>query len=379
MKQKQQTKPIISAFAVAAVTFLAGLAVVSSLAATTSKEIEAEDATGAISIFDETASASHAMAFQAASETPVPPPPATGGNTVNVTDAASLQAALDGATPGSSIVMADGTYSGTFSIEKAATADKPISLVGSRNAIIDGGDAKQSGYALHLKGADYWHLEGFTVTKRQKGVMVDNTQNATIEKLAVTAIGHEGIHLRSNSSNNTVTGNDVSNTGQDNIEYGEGIYVGSAKSNWGSTSAGNTIPTPDKSDNNKLLGNNIHDTGGESMDIKEGTTGGTISGNTFDGTGMGGPYADSWIDMKGNNWTIDSNTGSNSKADGYQVHANTASGSWGENNVFSNNTITAGVPGYGFNLGKTGDTNTVKCDNKAPGAAKGLSDVACKQ
>jgi hypothetical protein len=34
-------------------------------------------------------------------------------------------------------------------------------------------------------------------------------------------------------------------------------------------------------------------------------TGGTLSGNTFDGAGMSGAdYADSWVDVKGNSWAV---------------------------------------------------------------------------
>lgn len=59
----------------------------------------------------------------------------------------------------------------------------------------------------------------------------------------------------------------------------------------------------------------------EEIDIKEGTCCGLISGNTFDGTGMSGEnFADSWIDLKGDKWTVENNTGVHSIKDGIQVH-----------------------------------------------------------
>ncbi|MBL8159505.1 right-handed parallel beta-helix repeat-containing protein [Candidatus Saccharibacteria bacterium] len=375
-KSKTPRLTLILSIATGLLILLAGIFVYLTLAAGPSANREAEDATPdefAKVISDPAASNSEALQFLGQSTTP------DDGNfeTVNVSDATSLQTALDNAQPGQHIVMADGSYGGKFTITKPAAADKPIKLSGSRGAIIDGGDLN-SGYALYLGNADYWHLEGFTITNREKGLMADDIDFTTIKGLYVHTIGNEAIHIRSNSSDNTIDGNEITNTGLTNIEFGEGIYVGSANNNWGTTSVGGTvtIPTPDKSDNNKLINNNIYKTGGESMDIKEGTTGGLIKGNTFDGAEMGGPYADSWIDMKGNGWTIEGNKGKNAKADAFQVHANSIEGEWGHDNIFTGNIIESGVPGYGFNIGSASG-NTVKCDNQAPGAAKGLSDIEC--
>lgn len=58
----------------------------------------------------------------------------------------------------------------------------------------------------------------------------------------------------------------------------------------------------------------------EEIDIKEGSCCGLIKGNTFDGTGMSGEnYADSWIDLKGEDYTIEDNVGNHSLLDGIQV------------------------------------------------------------
>jgi len=79
---------------------------------------------------------------------------------------------------------------------------------------------------------------------------------------------------------------------------------------------------PDHADRNKILNNRIGpNVAAESIDIKEGTCCGTISGNHFDGTGMKGENSgDSWIDLKGDKYTIENNEGVNSLTDGIQVH-----------------------------------------------------------
>ena len=148
---------------------------------------------------------------------------------------------------------------------------------------------------LHLDGASYWRLTGFTVTNGQKGVMADGTNGSIIENLIVHTIGDEAIHLRAFSSDNVVTGNRVSDTGLRRDKFGEGIYVGTAESNWGDISGGE----PDNSDRNLIENNTIWGVTAEAIDVKEGTSDGIVRGNTFDGSAMTEDGADSWVDIKG--------------------------------------------------------------------------------
>jgi nitrous oxidase accessory protein NosD len=212
--------------------------------------------------------------------TPTPQPESAGCGevTATVADAAGLQAALDSAQPGDVIALTAATYVGNFVMTVSGTADAPITLCGTAESILDG-DGTDDGYVVHLDGASYWHLVGFTVTNGQKGVMADGTVGSVIEKLTVHTIGDEAIHLRRMSTDNLVTGNSVSNTGLRRDKFGEGIYIGSAESNWGDITGGD----PDTSDRNVIEGNTIWATTAESIDIKEGTSDGVVRGNTFDG------------------------------------------------------------------------------------------------
>ena len=120
----------------------------------------------------------------------------------------------------------------------------------------------------------------------------------------------------------------------------------------------------------------ISQTGAESMDIKEGTSDGVIQGNTFDGAGMSGSWADSWIDLKGNSWTVAGNHGTNAPEDGFQVHG--ALDGWGNDNIFSNNTADVRGPGYGFWLQNNVTGNVVACDNHVLAAASGFANTPCR-
>ena len=131
--------------------------------------------------------------------------------------------------------------------------------------------------------------------------MIDNTRGALIDGLLIHDVGDEALHLRTASSDNTVQATTIRRTGLRKAKFGEGIYIGSARSNWCTyTDCG-----PDRSDRNLIQNNDIADTTAEAIDVKEGTSSGTLRGNTLSGAAM--TARDSWVDVKGNDWTIADN------------------------------------------------------------------------
>ena len=296
-----------------------------------------------------------------------PAPTSCGTATVTVSTTEELEAALSEATAGASIRLMPGRYDGEFTATGQGTSERPIALCGPREAILDGGGIS-AGYVLHLDAAAHWVVAGFSVQNGQKGVMADATTATVIRDLHVSQIGDEAIHLRDFSTDNTVSGNTIRETGLRKPKFGEGIYVGTAESNWCDVSD----CQPDASDRNTIEGNDIAGTMSESIDVKEGTSGGVVRGNTFDGSAIVG--ADSWVDVKGNDWLIEGNAGTNSPMDGFQTHE--ILDGWGTDNVFRANTATVNGPGFGFSLTPARD-NVVECTNKASGAAEGTTNVEC--
>lgn len=305
---------------------------------------------------------------------PAQPPSADttdcGGPTaVTVDDADELTEALTGVRPGAVIALAPGRFAGTFAATTSGSADRPITLCGPRDAVLDGG-AIDGDYTVHLDGVSHYRLLGFTVSGGQKGVMVDAGQRNLLDGLLVQGTGDEGVHLRRASSDNVVRGLTVRDTGRRNAKFGEGIYVGSAESNWCEL----TACGPDRSDRNTIEANSISGTTSESVDIKEGTTGGALRDNTFDGAGM--TAADAWVNVKGNGWTITGNTGTDSPEDGFQVFE--ILDGWGLDNTFTANTATVNADGWAFNISRNEERNAVSCDNVARAAGKGLTRDACR-
>ena len=288
--------------------------------------------------------------------------------TVSVRTARDLTNALAQARPGAVITLQPGIYSGRFVARTSGTAAAPITLCGGPDAILDAG-GKSKGTVLYLNGVAYWRVQGFTVRNGQKGVMADRVRSTTISGLTVDKIGDEAIHLRRNSTDNTVTGNRILGTGLRTKKYGEGIYVGSAKSNWSSLTGG----APDRSDRNEISANMISGTTAEAVDIKEGTTGGKLIGNTIDGAAI--TAADSAVDVKGNGWLIADNVLVATPWDGFQTHR-ILSG-WGEQNIFRGNTVTSVRRSGGTIVGTYPLlTNVVACDNSGP-AGMTVRTAAC--
>lgn len=301
------------------------------------------------------------------SETTAAAPAECGDPTIVVGSSDELAGALAAAVPGDVIVMESGTYDGNFVATTSGTAAKPIALCGSADSILNGGGTEK-GYVFHLNAAQYWQLSGFSVTNGQKGVMADTTVGSVIEELTVSHIGDEAIHLRNFSTDNVVRGNTISDTGNRKPKFGEGVYIGTAESNWCDISG----CQPDRSDRNVVEGNTISGTTSESVDIKEGTTGGVLRGNSFDGSSL--QEADSWVDVKGNDWLIEGNTGINSHLDGFQTHE--ILDGWGTGNTFTGNSATVNGDGFGFSLTPVRD-NVVECSNAVSAAGEGFSNVDC--
>lgn len=296
--------------------------------------------------------------------------------TVEVSGADRLTEALGKAAPGDVIHLAPGTYTGAFVTARSGTADAPIWLCGTVDAVLEG-EGIRSGYVLHLDGATHWRLVGFTVRNGQKGVMADGTVSSVIQGLTVDTIGDEAIHLRRHSTDTLVIGNRVGNTGLRRDKFGEGVYVGTAISNWCTI----TACEPDRSDRNVVAENVFGRTTSENVDIKEGTVGGLLVDNQLDGSGT--VAADSLVDVKGTAWLVEGNRGEGAPLDGFQTHQ--IEDRWGERNVFRANTVSAGsVPDeidqdddgrFGFAFRPEG-ANTLTCDNRVTGGLD-LATVAC--
>ena len=287
--------------------------------------------------------------------------------TVEVGDTAALRAALDAAAPGTVIRLRPGRYQGQTNITVRGTAKAPVWVCGPRTAVFDGGGPARSG-GLRIAGSAHLVVAGVSVRNSQKGVSVLDSSSVVLADLAVTDIGDEAIHLKLGTVDSAVVGNTLSRTGLVSPEYGEGVYVGTDHNNLCATNA----CAVDRSDRNRIEQNVISQTAAEPIEVKEGTVDGVVSGNQLDGAGS---TVGRLIALKGSDWTVSGNVGTDGGGDGVQVLQRLG---FGTGNAVFDNTFTGRLTGYGVRLPVGDPTNVVGCDTRVPRGAKAVSNVVCQ-
>ncbi|MDJ1114494.1 right-handed parallel beta-helix repeat-containing protein [Microbacterium dauci] len=290
--------------------------------------------------------------------------------TVTVNNATTLRAALAEAGPGTVIRLEPGMYNAQFDLTRSGTRSAPIWVCGPRTAVLNGYGVG-GGNGIEVLNASDVILTGFTVTNSLKAVMVTGGTRVTVSDIAATMTGQEAIHLRANTVDSIVAGNEVSNTGLVTPEYGEGIYIGSHPDNWCAL----TDCEPDESLRNTIADNEIFDTSAEAIDAKEGSAGGRIIGNVIDGSSS--TATDRMIVIRGNDWFVADNVGDGggTARDGILVDQPPNPG-YGADNLIVRNRMTVAANGYVVRI--TGKRNVVGCTtNRAVGVTAPVTNITC--
>lgn len=269
-------------------------------------------------------------------------------NYIDVSTSEELLLAMRNAKPGDVIRIASGVYDYTayqgaqkFDSSAEGTKDAPIILTAADPddpPVITGANTEH-GYVIHISG-DYWILENLKVTTSQKGIVLDNSNHSVIRNCEVYNTGAEAIAIRDGSSFCTVKDSYIHDTGLITPGYGEGIYIGSAKS---------TSGYDYKCDYNIVDGCTFRNIAAEHVDVKEYTTGTEIMNCTFYGDGMtGANYAGSFVDIAGNDVNVHDNTGyrngNTNIVAAFELHLQVEE--WGYHCVFTDNTVYMDQP-YG--------------------------------
>jgi parallel beta-helix repeat protein len=296
-----------------------------------------------------------------------------------------LNNALKVVRAGDMIELSPGTYDARINIYNAiGSVHRPITICGPQSAVIAGKpNYDKNSFALTLVNSTYTRLVGFSVQYGLTGVMMENTTYSMVVGLTINNTRNEGIRLRYGSKYNTIRNNKISLTGRRELGgwggTGEGIYVGSSQKQMHSYGR----YWLDRSDYN-VLEYNVIGPGvlSEMIDVKEGTTGGIIRGNLFDGrhlTNLNG--ANSWLSIKGNNWTVTNNNGQYLK-NGHGMGTSRKLSGWGRYNTFKDNNCLlyrfgskSSAGSYCVFANTVPESQIIDCSNVAIGATKGVTNV----
>ncbi len=283
--------------------------------------------------------------------------PALSNDVLSCSTSSCLSSTLKNVTPGKRIELAPGTYTGSFSSDVDGTEALPITIQSQdpANPAVLSGYSTGSGFSLRIRG-DHWIIRDLTFTNAQKGILLDHSNHTLITNVEVHNIGYEAVHFRDGTSYSTIENAYIHDTGKTGAGFGEGVYVGSANgASYDPNTHYNTI-------RNVVFGPNIT---AEHIDIKERSIGTLVEGCTFYGDGISGAnYADSFIDVKGNEAVIQNNigyqNGNSVIVDAYQLHEIIPG--WGQNNVFENNSVYLTDPSV-FVIGAYSRTSAIAIQN----------------
>ena len=272
-----------------------------------------------------------------------PPAAAAAHKQIPVSNAEELTAALQNAAAGDEIILRAGTYqpdaaSGMWKAFQATadgTADQPIIL---RSEDPDSpaeisGWTPESKCALYITGS-YWEIRDLKISNACKGIFLAKSQHSIISGCEVYDIGAEAIHIIDDSSYNLVENCLIHDAGLVTPQYGEGVYIGSAKNatDYGFECHYNTV-------RGCKFGPNI---AADHVDIKEFTYGNVVEYCTFDGTGIKGENGgDSFVEIKGNDAVVRYNTGYRNGCEKqlFAFDMNVQLEGWGQNNKIYDNTL----------------------------------------
>ena len=315
-------------------------------------------------------------------------------------DYSTIQAAVNAASPGDTIIVRDGTYNENVNVDKrltlrsengavncivsASKSSDPVFNVTADYVNITGftvRDAYYRGYGIYLYEAEHCIVSDNKATNNDYGVYLYDSSNNNIAINTASNNDWSGIYLDS-SSNNNITGNTASksfdgsiylnsssnntltgNTASDN--YGYGIYLDSSSNNilTGNAASGNGydgIYLYSSSNNNILTGNTISNNFVNGIDLEK-SSNNTITNNNASGNDFGSI----WL-WSSNNNTITSNTATSNAAwsTDYGISLSNSSSNILTGNNASNNE-------YGIYL-RDSDNNTLNGNNAANNDYQGI-------
>jgi hypothetical protein len=212
----------------------------------------------------------------------------------------TIQKAVDAAQAGDVIHLADGTYLQDIVSRRDGEADRPITLTGSRNAVVKGGG---NGRVIEINH-DHITLDGFTVdglygskdelsSYRDKLLYVlgkqaqEGVTGLRVLRMRLSNAGGECVRLRYFARKNEIAENEIANCGVHDFRFraggknGEGVYIGTAPEQL--KDGKNPTRDPDRSDENWIHHNRIDTQGNECVDIKEGASGNIVEYNECTG------------------------------------------------------------------------------------------------
>ncbi|MFA5263535.1 MAG: right-handed parallel beta-helix repeat-containing protein [Opitutaceae bacterium] len=147
---------------------------------------------------------------------------------INVVNGDNLQAKIDAAAGGDTLLLGSGVYGGFKFSDRHFTQDKPLIIKAAPNAtpVIRGASYKQA-YLAHISKSSYVVLDGLTFETCNQPVYCTDVDHLILVNLEVRDGGQEMIHIRGTSRTVDIINCKIHDTGHTLPQWSEGIYIGS--------------------------------------------------------------------------------------------------------------------------------------------------------
>jgi Right handed beta helix region len=271
----------------------------------------------------------------------------------------TIQAALEGATPGTTINLAPGSYYEELATVRDGLPNAPITIKGPESGKDRAGRYQATVYAASRAvniDNNYYVLDGFTVDGQENlrntpyptdlntidafkasvqaqvsdsrliylgsADDVRDVTGVTIRNMFLNGAGGECVRLRNNSHGNTITDSVIQYCGmygkgegdEDRTEFhnGEGVYIGTSPK-----SDDQPMYENDGSSNNIISNNIIRTFGSECLNVKENAHDNVFEGNTCSDNAEAIDFEGSNVELRGHGNIVRGNVISDSA--GYSV------------------------------------------------------------
>ena len=308
----------------------------------------------------------------------------------------NIQKAIYLAMPGDNIILLPGIYLQDIVTSRDGGLGKPITIEGSRDAIIKGGGSAHVVEVNH----DNIKLKGFTIdghftsdlnkkSYRDKLVYVTGqipgkgVKNFSMFDMDIKNAGGECVRLRYLVTQSEIANNKISSCGvadfvfKDGGKNGEGIYVGTAPEQRNDKK--NPTNDIDQSNSNWIHHNDFNTKGNECVDIKEGSSENIVEYNNC--TGQIDPESGG-LDSRGNNNIFRLNTIFDNLGAGIRLGGDTENDGIG-NQIYENVIINNKAGGIKFQRNFQGKVCGNTMNNNEKGNSVGefakdyKPDIAC--
>ncbi|MGH1486171.1 MAG: InlB B-repeat-containing protein [Cellvibrionaceae bacterium] len=153
-----------------------------------------------------------------------------------VSTSSELTQALANSTDGAEITLLPGRY-GCLTLEnRTHIASAPLLLKGQTGqgsqVIFDGGiELPRCSEGILINNSRYITIDNISVEAGLDGIEIENSQNIIIDGVSVSQTRQAGILVAKNSQDIDIINSTIFNTGTENPQYGECIYLGTGSTN----------------------------------------------------------------------------------------------------------------------------------------------------